>query len=127
MLSTQRSAGPIVSTHFYDLQCSTAYLASEPCIDGPRSHIGAPTINIEVVLRGIGEVSHDAEKGETQSRSTTVAPPGYGADEAIRGKLYARGPAFGAPAERRADADTWHDVGVIAAVQTNGTFCIDSS
>lgn len=70
------SSGPILVSHFYDLQtpsipdpqASPAFSSSE------RSHTGPPAVNVEVVLKG--------DKVETEG------------GEPLEGQLWARGPSL---------------------------------
>lgn len=87
MRSSDLSAGPILSSHLYDIQSSSKYLTSAPTGGGEVSHTGAPVVNVEVVLKGVKEASVIA-KGE-----------GRGSADPIEGELWARGPAFGVVCE----------------------------
>lgn len=118
---SQFSTGPVLVSHFYDLQT--------PSIPDPRArldfssperaHTGPPAVNVEVVLKG-GKVH--TEGGEP-----------------LEGRLWARGPSIlrsseykGSngcaqilfTAENVADISRWIDLGQVARVQTNGTFII---
>jgi long-chain acyl-CoA synthetase len=84
MHSSDLSAGPVLSTHFYDIQSSPKYISTPPTESGGGSHTGAPVVNVEVVLKGVEEAL-ESEKGKQ----------GEGSSEPIKGRLWARGPAFG--------------------------------
>jgi hypothetical protein len=101
---------------------------------GEASRVGAPANNVELVLR---DVSDGALGGKVNS-----AVPSFGAAEAIRGRLHARGPALGTVSDSLRDADgyvlgfviderlmltfSWVNLGAGASVSTNGTFSIVS-
>lgn len=87
LFSSDASTGPILASHFYDIQSSTSYLSSSPNGDAGAgsSHTGAPTVNVEVVLRGVVEVVSGEKPKEGNG----------GSEVAIEGALWARGPTLG--------------------------------
>ena len=85
-------------SHFYDLQSpipdiKTPYAA----LEGPSARVGAPANNVELVLRGV-------EHPVTEKQQTS-AQPGFGAAEALKGALHARGPALGAVSQAGKDVE----------------------
>jgi long-chain acyl-CoA synthetase len=86
MYPSEYSAGPILSSHFYDVQSSASDLLDPPTEDGATAHAGAPVINVEVVVR-------DVDSQESTKRP--VEGSWDGSEGAIQGSLWARGPAMG--------------------------------
>lgn len=86
MLSSSSSAGPILSSHFYDIQSVENLLQSSQSAKSSTAHTGAPVSNVEVVLRDV-LLDGDVKKPKEGSMD--------GAEMPIKGTLYARGPAFG--------------------------------
>ncbi|KAL1408830.1 hypothetical protein Q8F55_005644 [Vanrija albida] len=105
--SSPLSTGPLFASHFYDLQSTQVpdVLKRVRGDDGP-GHTGAPASNVEVLLKGAG----------TNTKETGDASP-------YAGRLWVRGPPV---LERLGESsdDGWVDVGVDAAVATNGTFVV---
>ncbi|KAI9633181.1 uncharacterized protein MKK02DRAFT_18555 [Dioszegia hungarica] len=110
LFSSPFSAGPVLSSHFYDIQSSSSHLISPPSAEGETSHTGAPGCNVEVVLRG------GRPKEGTRD----------GSEVAMEGKLYARGPGLGAVLGKEGEGanEGWVQVAQRAGVRTNGTFVI---
>jgi long-chain acyl-CoA synthetase len=89
LFSSPFSAGPVLSSHFYDIQSLPSYLLSPPSAEGDASHTGAPGCNVEVVLRGVVDIN---KEGRGRPKEGT----GDGSEAAMEGTLYARGPGMGA-------------------------------
>lgn len=99
--SSPLSAGPIFTSHFYDIQGPVPDLWAAPKSRTP-GHTGPPASNVEVVLKG--PLTEPADEG---------AP--------LRGKIWARGPAVLDP------KGGWVELPDEASVATNGTFVVHPS
>ena len=66
-------------------------------LTGERARVGAPANNVELVLRGVADNAHTEKSG--------AAYKGFGAAPALRGSLYARGPALGAVPANKSDKE----------------------
>lgn len=93
MYTSSLSAGPILALHFYDIQSSPQHLSSAPRSDGPAAHTGAPTSNVEVLLRDV--IGRDVREQRPQEGSRD------GAEAPLRGTLFVRGPTLGEIVGRR--------------------------
>jgi long-chain acyl-CoA synthetase len=115
------STGPVLVSHFYDLQTPSIPNPTAELDFGSseRAHTGPPAVNVEVVLKG--------DNVHTEG------------GEPLEGRLWARGPSIlrsseykgsdgcvqiFCTAENVADISRWIDLDQVARVQTNGTFII---
>jgi long-chain acyl-CoA synthetase len=98
------TSGPLFATHAFDLQ-------SLPSVEGEPAHVGAPSVNVEVKLRGLKDA-------EVES----------GGDP--KGELLVRGPPVGVLLNRdgtETDTEGWVKTGELARVMTNGAFKVIGS